>query len=172
MSQSDNKLDMDGTAPGTKRGRKVKTAPRAPTRQNSPTGIRPIMSRCQHLFCVQCFQSSIFAHWPNVNQEMKGACTACQATLTPADAVELNPGCSMADFLPKKKGARKEKRQKGVNMDNFHPSTKVKALLGDLVNFSRANPHSANYDPASIELQMVDEKGNELDDNVVKTVVL
>ena len=74
--------------------------------------------------------------------------------------------------MPKKKGARNEKGQKGVNMANFHPSTRVKALLGDLVNFSRANPHSANYDPASIELQMVDEKGNELDDNVVKTVVL
>lgn len=72
----------------------------------------------------------------------------------------------------KKKPGKKEKRQKGVNLDNFHPSTKVKALLGDLVNFSRANPYSANYDPNTIEVQMVDEKGNEIEDGVVKTVVL
>jgi SWI/SNF-related matrix-associated actin-dependent regulator of chromatin subfamily A3 len=57
-------------------------------------------------------------------------------------------------------------------LDNFHPSTKVKALLGDLVQLSRANPYSTNYDPGSIEVQMVDDQGNELDDSIVKTVVL
>jgi len=58
-----------------------------------------------------------------------------------------------------------------MNLDNFHPSTKVKALLGDLVQFSKGNPYSGNYDSESIEVQMVDNKGNQLDDGIVKTVV-
>lgn len=172
-AQNENKMEVDGPTPGpAKRGRKVKSNSRAPTRQNSPTAIRPVMTRCQHLFCIHCFQNNIFPQWPNVAQDATHSCTACQTLLTPTDTVELSPDSSMTEFLPKRKPARKEKRQKGVNLENFHPSTKVKALLGDLVNFSRANPYSANYDPGSIEVQMVDDKGNELDDNVVKTVVL
>lgn len=67
---------------------------------------------------------------------------------------------------------KREKRQKGViAMEDFHPSTKVRALLNDLVQFSKANPHSVNYDPTSIEVQMVDGEGNSLDDGIVKTVV-
>lgn len=173
LTQNENKMDIDGVAPASaKRGRKLKSNSRAPTRQSSPAAIRPVMTRCQHLFCIHCFQNNIFSQWPNVAQDDTRSCTACQTLLTPSDTVELSPDCSMADFLPKRKPVKKEKRQKGVNLDNFHPSTKVKALLGDLVNFSRVNPYSANYDPASIEVQMVDEKGNEIDDNVVKTVVL
>jgi hypothetical protein len=40
------------------------------------------------------------------------------------------------------------------------------------MQFSRANPHSVNYDPESIEVEMVDNEGNKLDDGVIKTVVL
>ena len=85
--------------------------------------------------------------------------------------MEVSPDCTL-ESVTKKKPAKKEKRQKGVSFDNFHPSTKVKALLGDLATFSRANPYSANYDPESIELQMVDGQGREIDDGIVKTVVL
>jgi len=51
-------------------------------------------------------------------------------------------------------------------------ANKVKALLGDLIIFSKANPYSSNYDPTSIEVQVIDDRGNHLDDGVVKTVVL
>ena len=78
-----------------------------------------------------------------------------------------------ADIGVKKKSVKKEKRQKGlVTMENYHASTKIKALLNDLVQFSRSNPTSVNYDPSSIEVQMVDDKGNNVEDGVVKTVVL
>jgi hypothetical protein len=76
------------------------------------------------------------------------------------------------DPAAKKKPAKREKRQKGASSENFHPSTKVKALLGDLVQFSKANPYSVNYDPESIDIQMVDDQGNEVDDGTIKTVVL
>lgn len=39
------------------------------------------------------------------------------------------------------------------------------------MQFSRANPHSVNYDPDSIEVEMVDNEGNKVDDGIIKTVV-
>jgi len=91
--------------------------------------------------------------------------------LLPSDAVEVNPDCIPDDSVKKKPG-RREKRTKGVNLEEFHPSTKVKALLGDLVQFSKANRYSVNFDPSSLDVQMIDDQGNVADDCAVKTVVL
>ena len=91
----------------------------------------------------------------------------------PSDAVDMAPDTIPSELPAKKKtNGRREKRQKGISLEDFHPSTKVKALLGDLIQFSRANPHSANYDPASLEVEMVDGEGNSIDDGITKTVVL
>jgi SWI/SNF-related matrix-associated actin-dependent regulator of chromatin subfamily A3 len=169
-AQSDA-IDVDGSS-APKRGRKGKgPASRGPTRASSPSTPRPILTRCQHLFCVDCYRNCICPGWPNVTPDTRRSCSACQTGLCPSDAVEIKPDCSI-DGAPKKKIQKREKRQKGGPLDNFHPSTKVKALLGDLVQLSRANPYSTNYDPGSIEVQMVDDQGNELDDSIVKTVVL
>lgn len=169
-AQKEGDLDCDYVP--QKRGRKSKTSSRISTRQNSPTSIRVIMSRCQHLFCIMCFQHNVFPQWPNTTESSAHPCSFCQTMLCPTDAVEVNPEYSTAEPVTRKRNIRKEKRQKGANLDNFHPSTKVKALLGDLVTYSRVNPYSANYDPTSVEVQMVDESGKEIDDGVVKTVVL
>ncbi|KAF5384824.1 hypothetical protein D9615_001374 [Tricholomella constricta] len=165
--------DVDLDAPSSsKRGRKGKgTASRASTRASSPTTPRPILTRCQHLFCLECYRNSICPGWPNVTPDTRRSCSACQTGLTPSDAVEIKPEPSLDATSSKKKPQKREKRQKGAPLQNFHPSTKVKALLGDLVLFSRGNPYSANYDPSSIEVQMIDDQGNQVDDGVVKTVV-
>ncbi|OCH94709.1 hypothetical protein OBBRIDRAFT_722057 [Obba rivulosa] len=164
-----NIAEMD-SAP--KRGRKPKVAAsRASTRQNSPSTPHPILTRCQHLFCLECFRNSIYPGWPAVSADLHRSCSVCQMALSPVDAVEVNPECTLPDTTFKKKSTKKGKRPKGVNLENFHPSTKVKALLGDLAQFSKANPYSVNYDPGSIEIQMVDGEGNSLDDGIVKTVV-
>ncbi|KAG5636370.1 hypothetical protein H0H81_008288 [Sphagnurus paluster] len=164
---------LDGSSI-SKRGRKGKgLASRGPTRASSPSTPRPILTRCQHLFCLECYRHSICPGWPNVAPDTRRSCSACQMGLTPSDAVEIKPEFSIDPASNKKiKPQKREKRQKGASLENFHPSTKVKALLGDLALFSRANPHSANYDPSSIEVQMVDNQGNQVDDGIVKTVVL
>lgn len=78
----------------------------------------------------------------------------------------------VAEAPGRKKSGKREKKSRGDLSDgSFRASTKVKSLLGDLVQFSKANPHSANYDPTSLDVQMVDDQGNILDDGVVKTVV-
>lgn len=167
---SDN-MDVDGPS-APKRGRKTKApVSRGSTRASSPSTPRPILTRCQHLFCYDCYRNSICPGWPNVAPDTRRSCSACQTGLSPSDAVEIKAETPF-DPAPKKKPQKREKRQKGGSLENFHPSTKVKALLGDLVQFSRANPYSNNYDPASIEVQMIDDQGNQLDDGIVKTVVL
>lgn len=157
-----------------KRGRKPKASSRVPTRANSPATSRIIMTRCQHLFCMDCFCSCMFIGWPNAPHDESRACTVCQSALLPTDAAEVNPAecCKAQEAIAQKKAVRKEKRQRGIALENFHPSTKVRALLGDLIVSSRMNPHSVNYDPDSVEIRMVDSRGNELDDGIVKTVVL
>lgn len=158
-----------------KRGRKPKvSASRNPTRQNSPTnGIHAIVTRCQHLFCISCFRHSSYPNWPNVQPDMKRCCAVCQSVLAPSDAIDLMSSNTLPDGLVKKKPVKREKRQKGVvTLDSLVMSTKIRALLADLMQFSRANPQSANYDPNSIDVQMVDSQGNNIDEGAVKTVVL
>ncbi|TFY59845.1 hypothetical protein EVJ58_g5522 [Rhodofomes roseus] len=164
--------EMDGATGSGKRGRKPKAgSSRTSTRQNSPSAPHPILTRCQHLFCIFCFRNSVAPGWPNVSHDIGRCCSVCQTGLNFYDVVEVNPETATPDSLAKKKAIKKEKRQKGILLENFHPSTKVKALLSDLMESSRGNPYSANYDPSSIELQMVDGDGNAIGDGVVKTVV-
>ncbi|KZT75059.1 hypothetical protein DAEQUDRAFT_660022 [Daedalea quercina L-15889] len=164
--------EADGSTGPSKRGRKPKaSSSRASTRQNSPSAPHPILTRCQHLFCIVCFRNSVAPGWPNVPQDAGRCCSVCQTGLGFYDIVEVNAEAGLPDAIAKKKAVKKEKRQKGILLENFHPSTKIRALLSDLVELSRANPYSANYDPSSIELQMVDGDGNAIETGVVKTVV-
>jgi SNF2 family DNA or RNA helicase len=126
----------------------------------------------------------VFAEWPRVSADVRRPCGACQSALAGVDAVEFDvnaeappeassSGGTASAVAAKKKGQkiRAERRQRGLVPDNFHASTKIKALLGDLVDLSRLNPHSANYDPDSAEIQMVDAQGNDVSDGPVKTIV-
>ncbi|KIY45784.1 hypothetical protein FISHEDRAFT_48690 [Fistulina hepatica ATCC 64428] len=167
--------DGDGTngceavdAPPTKRGRKSKaTGSRNSTRANSPEGVRVVMTRCQHLFCIKCYRNGVCPNWPNVAPDTRRCCSVCQTGLSPADAIEIKPDVIISDSAVggKKKPQRRERRQKGVmSLADFHPSTKVKALLGDLVQFSRMNPYSVNYE----DVQLMDKN---MGVEVTKTVV-
>ncbi|KAI0361389.1 hypothetical protein OH77DRAFT_1417643 [Trametes cingulata] len=175
-SNNEGMAEVDAPAAPARRGRKPKaSASRTSTRQNSPSTPHPVLTRCQHLYCLHCFRNSTFPGWPNVPPDVSRCCSTCQAPLGPSDVVQIDLDCNLLETVlaggPKKKSARKEKRQKGIALKDFHPSTKVNALLSDLMQFSKANPYSANYDPSSIEVQMVDNEGNCLDDGVTKTVV-
>ena len=159
----------------TKRSRKTKTS-RAGTRPNSPATLqtpRPVMTRCQHVFCSSCFKRKVDPEWPDCGPDVAKPCSVCQNILRSADAVEFDLSIMATETAAKRKPGKRDKKSRGTPSSvTFRPSTKVKALLGDLVQFSKANPHSVNYDPTSLEVQMVDDQGNILDDGVVKTVVL
>jgi len=87
-----------------------------------------------------------------------------------ADAVETSAEAPSAE-TSRRKAVKKEKRAKGVLPENVLYSTKVNALIGDLMQTSRVNPYSVNYDPTSVEVQLIDGDGNDLEDSMVKTIV-
>ena len=84
------------------------------------------------------------------------------------DAVETNAEATPVE-APQRKSVKKENQVKGGVLDNVLRSTKVTALLRDLMSTSRTNPYSVNYNPMSAEVQLIDGDGNVLG---VKTVVL
>lgn len=156
------------TQQSLKRGRKYKSsASRSSTRANSPDTPRPVLTRCQHLFCLGCYRNSVCPGWPNVAPDIKRVCSACQTALSPADAFEIN--LEALEYCQKKKERKQERRPKERCLENFIPSTKIKSLLQDLIQFSYMNPHSRNYDP---ELEMTDRSGLKIEPEIVKTVVL
>lgn len=246
----------DGPPP-SKRGRKTKgQTSRAPTRASSPSGgPRPVLTRCQHLFCLECYRSAICPGWPDVPTTLMRQCSACQTELSPLDTVEIkndmlgegvNGGGADGKKLKKEtKEERMKKQEKRLQEiearlvheqglgGQFQPhfkmesdmgieqfprpqtffehsesqeyemkletdvtslglpppnireqaiaflqgeicerSTKIKSLIHFLLPFSIANPHSANYNPAGLDVQIVDSNGNGSSDNVIKTVVL
>ncbi|KAJ1301553.1 hypothetical protein OPQ81_008801 [Rhizoctonia solani] len=168
-------LEADARRPGRKpKGPGVKS--QAGTRQNSPSGPVPVVTRCQHLYCIDCFRSSVCPGWPKVPPNTQRPCSTCQSMLVPAvDAIQVQPDAAMtpeqlmAGSAAKQK--RKEPRKKGGPLQSAKHSTKIKALIDDLMPFSRANPYSINYDPSSVEVQSVDKNGNLVDDVPTKSVV-
>ncbi|CUA71272.1 hypothetical protein RSOLAG22IIIB_09444 [Rhizoctonia solani] len=173
-------LETDARRPG----RKPKGGPpgvagpksQAGTRQNSPSGPVPVVTRCQHLYCIDCFRASVCPGWPKVPPNTQRPCSTCQSVLVPAvDAIQVQPDAAMsseqlmAGSATKQK--RKEPRKKGGPLQSAKHSTKIKALIDDLMPFSRANPYSINYDPSSAEVQNVDKNGNVVDDGPCKSVV-
>lgn len=248
-------MDADGPPPN-KRGRKTKgQTSRAPTRANSPSsGPRPVLTRCQHLFCLACYQSVICPSWPDVEATVMRPCSACQTELSPSDAVEIKSDMvgesvsNSADGKKVKKETKEERIKKQEKRlqeieaqiihehgltNQLHPkfkmecdvdtkpsyhhersldqsefpddemklesdivslglpppnireqavsflqgeicerSSKIKSLVHFLMPFSLANPHSANYNPAGLDIQILDSDGNGSSDNVIKTVVL
>jgi len=158
-----------------KRGRPAAPAStsRAPTRPSSPSTStpRPILTRCQHLYCLACYHSTTCPNWPNVPPDLIRSCGMCQTPLSPSDAVEITSQAAAQDAAPpKKKSVKKQKRQKGVPRGVCRESTKIRMLMKDLVQFSMQNPHSANFQEG--DLQLVDSNGKPSDEAIVKTVVL
>jgi len=162
--------EFEGPKPKAKKGTK---GSRGPTRASSPTGARPVITRCQHLYCIECFRLSICPNWPKVKTEVHRACSVCQADLSPmTDAVEVSPdGLIQSEMLPKVRAPRKEKRQKGSS-PGHNSSTKIKALMVDLMATSQLNPYSMNYDAnLASEIQQTDANGNIINEGETKTVV-
>jgi len=154
--------------------KKAKSTPsRGPTRASSPTqSIQAVLTRCQHLFCLCCFRRAFDTAWPQCPPDLTRPCSECQTHLLPGDAVVVDPNYVTPSIQRSTTTRTRGKREKqtGVSaLQEFHPSTKIKALLLDLVEFSRANPYSANYNPELLEVQMMDDKGNV--DGVTKTIV-
>jgi SWI/SNF-related matrix-associated actin-dependent regulator of chromatin subfamily A3 len=152
-----------------KRGRKPKVV-QSKSRAGSPIAIVPVLTKCQHLFCIACYRNCICPGWPEVPPDATRCCSACPTGLRPSDAVEIRSDTSVSE--PKKRGTKKEKRPKGQSIANYASSTKIDTLMMDLVTFSKSNPYSTNFDPSSVEIQELDSSRNVVSEEPIKTVVL
>lgn len=160
---------MDGEEMANKKGKKQKPAI---TRANSPCPyLHPIVTRCTHLFCVYCFREKVAPDWPRVAPDAQAPCPSCHMMLNPAvDVVAVRSDGPEAKKKEASTNTRKVKRVRGAPVVNHKPSTKILALLQDLLPFSKRNPYSTNYDPSTmIDFPTLDSRG-ELD--IVKSVVL
>jgi SWI/SNF-related matrix-associated actin-dependent regulator of chromatin subfamily A3 len=177
------------TTPAPKKTKKSKACTGTPTsgtgtRQNSPgaQGPRALMTKCQHLYCLTCFEKAHAAQaqppqpvyldgvTPFEVEASTKSCSACQTALVPCqDVMEVDlMYCWIKPQL--NTSGTKSKRVRGeVNPLTYNPSTKIRALLHDLLESSKLNPYSSNFDP---EIMMVDSNGNTSDDCITKTVVL
>jgi len=171
--------DMDEVSCKKPRAKSAMKASRA--NSPSPPTLHPIITRCQHLFCLFCFRNLGVPEWPCVPQDTQITCTACNCCIQASDAIEvrangpdLMAGCSAKKMGPGVSNhTKKERRQRGAPIVNYRPSTKVQALIADLLPFSKQNPYSPNYDSTiAEEIEAVDEYGDSIDDGITKSVVL
>lgn len=112
-----------------------------------PTRV-PVVTRCEHIVCSACFQSHMGK--PMWRSRGQGTCPCCHTELELAtDAVELSPE-TLRPSMPEEPTLEMIPRQV------FHPddpgtwpsswSTKIRALISDLLPFSRCNMYSELYD--------------------------
>lgn len=92
------------------------------------TGIRFIITRCQHLFCQGCFKTKVCANWPKlVTQNDRADCSICRTVITPAiDAVEIG-----TEELERavSDGAEGDSGKKGKKARVFEHSTKTLSVF-------------------------------------------
>lgn len=95
---------------------------------------RPVLTRCQHLFCLQCFRAQVSAGWPSCSADERAACSACREEMTPIlDAIEVLPSELEANqvdgadggVVGRKVGTVKDRRRQQNGYAVEH-STKVK----------------------------------------------
>lgn len=127
------------------------------TKKGKKTPMRPILTKCQHVFCLACFKRSVYAPWPKrvtgVTRQCGGdGCCQVMLRLDKLDAIEVVPPNANGendDDVPKKVVRRKKWTRKPGEALNL--STKMAYLHAELLRFSKHNRNSANYDPWSIE---------------------
>lgn len=137
---------------------------------------QPVVTRCQHTFCAPCFHAQVGSGWPKPAKEAHHACPCCGTDLhLILDAIALGPAdAELAEnggTPPPKNGSRllavldektKAPRSPGALFLPDDPaswpetwSSKVRALLMDLVPFAKGNPASQLYDPEAPVLEHV-----------------
>ncbi|WFD01828.1 1-phosphatidylinositol 4-kinase [Malassezia obtusa] len=140
----------------------------------------PVVTRCQHTFCSACFQGQVGAQWPKPSRDARHACPCCgtelhlildAVSLTPSDA-ELAEGASEKPSNSRLLAVLDEKTQApraaGALFLPDDPaswpatwSSKVRALMMDLIPFAKCNPASQLYDPEAPVLEHVVAGGEE-----------
>ena len=121
----------------------------------------PVVTRCEHMFCAGCFAAHVGADaWPAPPAPVERVCPCCSgALLLPADAVAL---CAADCDERRERSPAAPPPETTGEFDPDDPkhwpaswSTKVRALMADLLPFSQCNPHSGLFDARAPVLDQV-----------------
>lgn len=148
----DEVSEEDETSSQSSKARRTKGNSASSSRTTSPEpsqrtlSLVPVMTKCQHLYCSDCFRANICPEYSNVIEPT--ACPACDQQLANAkDFVALTSiplsSTSIEEDIP----------LQATDVDyKAHTSAKITALIEDLTVFSQSNEHSVNYDEKSINI--------------------
>ena len=183
-AQDDMEEDVKPKVKRTRKARSSKKAENGTVKGDSednnvdPSAPCPVLTRCQHLFCLPCFQKNVAVNYPDaVSNNEKVTCSICRDEITPImDVVQVS--ATEIDTLnveeDGKDGTDGKSAKGGKASDRLvEHSTKIRALASDLFVLSQNNPASANYagDAADLTLCDADEEFRPKPKEAVKTVV-
>lgn len=124
----------------------------------------PVVTRCEHILCSTCFQAHIGT--PAWSTKKRGTCPCCHTELELATDVVLLPPETLRPSLPALPPPPLAHGTFQPDEPSTWPpswSTKIRALISDLLPFSRCNMYSELYDAnAPVLDHCVVHKANEL----------
>ena len=141
----------------------------------NPSAPLPVLTRCQHLFCLPCFQKNVAVNYPDaITAADRATCSICREEMSPViDAIQV---CA-TDIDTTDAGVTDEptRSRKGKNKQSniVEHSTKIRELVRDLFLLSQNNPASVNYagDAADLVACEPDEEFRPKPREATKTVV-
>ncbi|KAE8219325.1 hypothetical protein CF319_g6962 [Tilletia indica] len=99
--------DFDDDAPKKRTAKKARTAKGqngVAAGADEETVINPVVTRCQHLFCSDCFAKKLGAAWVSPKADTKAPCPQCNESLTVTlDAIELDHDMLQESFKADKR---------------------------------------------------------------------
>ncbi|KAK8847498.1 hypothetical protein IAR55_005356 [Kwoniella newhampshirensis] len=151
------------------------------TKEEKPKGkklaMKPILTKCQHLYCPPCFKSQVFADYAKRGKNsVARSCASCNAMLRlPTDIIEVAPpdSADAADAVAVAEQPKRATRKKYVRAPGEKPnlSTKLQYLHDELLKLSKRNPNSANFDPFINDEDGLEELDSDGQPIVTKSVV-
>ncbi|KAK0567375.1 hypothetical protein OC844_000265 [Tilletia horrida] len=113
--------DTDDEAPKRRNAKKAKTARKTNAlNAEGETGVNPVVTKCQHLFCVDCFSRKLGTAWEQPKSDTKAPCPQCNESLTVTlDAIELDHEMIVEALTEEKSGRRSESDSEEDSEDEF-----------------------------------------------------
>nr|XP_018265349.1 DNA repair protein RAD5 [Kwoniella dejecticola CBS 10117]OBR87507.1 DNA repair protein RAD5 [Kwoniella dejecticola CBS 10117] len=137
--------------------------------------IKPVLTRCLHLYCPACFKSQVYSDYNKRGKSnVARACGTCNVMLRlPSDIIEVTPPECEANGEVITDQPKRATRKKYVRPPGEKPnlSTKMQYLHDELLTLSKKNPNSPHYDPFAISDDGVEELDSEGKPLVTKSIV-
>jgi SNF2 family DNA or RNA helicase len=106
----------------------------------------PVLTKCQHLFCLECFKTNICPKFPNISATERSTCSICREEISPViDAVQI--AASDIDSLGAGDGDEDTTSQRGSRTVEHSTKIRYVSLLDGLYLSKQAYLQCAGLRP-------------------------